>query len=204
MRSRAALVAAARALFLEKGYAATTMEEIALRAGLTKRTVYNHYADKGALFTQIVESVIGYAEGFARALGQDLPTDLGSDDLPDALHELGRHLALGILRPEVIALRRLLVAESREFPELVEGYFDRAPGRVIAALASWFEHLTGTGVLRASDPERAAGQFAYLVVGEPLDRAILTGTPPTREHLLACARAAVETFLARYGAGSTV
>jgi hypothetical protein len=70
---------------------------------------------------------------------------------------------------------------------------------VIAALASWFEELTGAGLLRASDPARAAEQLAYLVVGEPLDRAILTGTPPAREHLLACAREGVETFLARYG-----
>jgi TetR/AcrR family transcriptional repressor of mexJK operon len=199
VRSRAAVVEAARALFLEKGYAGTTMEEIAARAGITKRTVYNNYSDKGALFTQIVEEVIAYAEEFARGLRAELPVDVEPEALPAALHDLGRQLALGILRPNVIALRRLLVGESREFPELVRDYFDRAPGRVLAALAWWFEHLTRAGLLRATDARRAAEQFAYLVVGEPLDRAVLVGTTPAREHLLACAREGVETFLARYG-----
>jgi AcrR family transcriptional regulator len=68
VRTRAAVVDAARTLFLGKGYAGTTMEEIAELAGLTKRTVYNNYADKHALFTQIVADVIAYAEAFAREL----------------------------------------------------------------------------------------------------------------------------------------
>jgi hypothetical protein len=50
------------------------------------------------------------------------------------------------------------------------------------------------------DPRQAAAQFAYLVVGEPLDRAVLAGTRQPEEHLIACAREGVETFLARYGA----
>ena len=70
VRSRAALVDAARTLFLRKGYAGTTMEEIAALAGLTKRTVYNNYSDKNALFTQIVADVIVYAEEFARGLSR--------------------------------------------------------------------------------------------------------------------------------------
>src|SRR5262245_26450862 len=71
VRSRAAVVTAARELFMQKGYAGTTMEEIAARAGLTKRMLYNNYADKDALFTQIVTEVIAYAETFARGLHEE-------------------------------------------------------------------------------------------------------------------------------------
>jgi AcrR family transcriptional regulator len=65
VRTRAAVVDAARTLFLQKGYAGTTMEEIAALAGLTKRTMYNNYPHKEALFTQIVADVIAFAEAFA-------------------------------------------------------------------------------------------------------------------------------------------
>jgi TetR/AcrR family transcriptional regulator, mexJK operon transcriptional repressor len=199
VRSRAAVVEAATTLFLEKGYAGTTMEDIAAVAGLTKRTVYNNYTEKAALFTQIMADAIAYAEEFASGLPAHFAAGLTAVALPAALHDLGRTLALGILRPEVIALRRLLIGEARAFPELAAEYFTRAPGRVIAALASGFDHLSGQGLLQVPDAKRAAEQFAYLVVGEPLDRAILVGRMPSNAHVIACARDGVETFLARYG-----
>lgn len=200
VRSRAAVVDAARTLFLRQGYAGTTMEEIAALAGLTKRTLYNNYASKEALFTQIVTEVIAYAEEFTRGLREELTVGINDTNLRTTLDDLGRRLALGIVRPEVVALRRLLIGEAREFPALAAEYFDRAPGRVLETLASGFEHLGQIGLLRVADARHAAAQFAYLVAGEPLDRAVLVGTIPPREHVIACAREGVETFLARYAA----
>ena len=89
VRSRAAVVDAARALFLRKGYAGTTMEEIAALAGLTKRTVYNNYADKDALFTQIVADVIAYAEAFARGLHEEFTAGITAANLRATLDDLG-------------------------------------------------------------------------------------------------------------------
>jgi len=66
-------------------------------------------------------------------------------------------------------------------------------------LAAGFEHLAATAALRVTDPRRAAEQFAYLVAGAPLDRAILLGKTPPKAQILACARDGVDTFLARYG-----
>lgn len=198
VRTRAAVLDAARTLFLRNGYAGTTMEEIAAAAGVTKRTVYNNYADKEALFTQIVAQVTAYAEEYARGLRDELTVGITAESLPSTLDDLGCRLALAIMRPEVIALRRLLVGEARAFPALARDYFDRAPGQVIDALASGFEHLGRAGLLQVTDARRAAAQFAYLLVGEPLDRAILAGTIPSEEEIVACAREGVETFLARY------
>ena len=199
VRSRAAVVEAARALFLRKGYASTTMEEIAAPAGLTKRTLYNNYPDKETLFTQIVTDMMAFAEAFARGLHEEFTAEVTAKNLRATLDDLARRLVLGIMRPEVIALRRLLIGEAREFPALGATYFDRAPGQVLDALASGFDHWGRRGLLRVDNPRFAAAQFAYLVVGEPLDRAMLVGTLPSREHVITCAREGVQTFLARYG-----
>jgi TetR/AcrR family transcriptional repressor of mexJK operon len=199
VRTRSAVVDAARTLFLRDGYSRTTMEEIAALAGVTKRTLYNNYADKEALFTQIVLDFIAFAEEFARGLHEELAAGVTGAKLRGALEELGVRLALAITRREVIALRRLLIAEAREFPALARKYFARVPGQVLGALAVAFEQLDEAGQLRVPDARLAASQFAYLVVGEPLDRAMLVGTTPSRKHVVTCARAGVETFLARYG-----
>lgn len=190
-------VAAARTLFLRHGYAGATMEDIAGLAGLSRRTLFNIYGDKETLFLEIVSDVIGYAERFAGALSTEL-AGIRVTDVSRSLQGIGQRLARGILRPEVVALRRLLIREAGTFPELAADYFERAPGRVMDALASGFEHLARAGALRIGDPRRAAGQFAYLVAGAPLDRAMLLGTTPGEAEIDAGARAGVETFLAAY------
>ena len=199
VRSRAARVAAARTRFLRPGDAGPTREELAAAAGLTKRTVYNNYGDKDALFRQIVADVLAYAEAFARGLHEEFTVGVTATNLRATLDDLARRLALGIVRPEVIALRRLLIREARAFPSLGAEYFDRAPGQVLDALASGFAQLGRRGLLRIGNPRRTAAQFAYLVAGEPLDRAMLVGTIPPRAAIIAGARDGVDTFVARYG-----
>lgn len=201
VRTRAAVVEAATRLFLEHGYDGTTMEDVAAAAGLARRTVYNNYADKQALFTEIVTSVIEYAEAFARELPAVFTSDVTAATLPDLLHALGRRIALAAVREDVIALRRLLISTSRTFPELAREYHARAPGGVIAALAHGFERLTRARLLHATDAARAAEQFGYLVAGAAIDRAMLAGELPSEEELAAGAWEAVETFLARYAVG---
>jgi len=201
VRTRAAAVEAARSLFLRQGYVGTTMDDIAAAAGLTKRTLYNNYADKDALFTQIVGDVSDFAKRFARELSDEFGAQVSVANLRAALDEFARRLALAVLRPEVIALRRLLIAEARTFPALARDYYESAPGQVIDAVAKGFARLAKRNLLHVGDPRRAAAQFAYLVVGEPLDRAMLTGVAPASDDALAWAREGVETFMARYGTG---
>jgi TetR/AcrR family transcriptional repressor of mexJK operon len=198
VRTRAAVVDAARTLFMRNGYSGTTMEDIAALAGLAKRTVYNNYPDKDALFNQIVLDVIAFAEEFARGLRKEFTAEITAANLHASLDDMGCRLALAVVRPEVIALRRLLISDARTLPSLARDYFDRVPGQVMDALAAGFEQLGHAG-LRVKDGRRAGSQFAYLVVGELLDRALMVGTTPPREQVIAYARDGVETFLARYG-----
>jgi TetR/AcrR family transcriptional repressor of mexJK operon len=190
---------AARTLFLREGYAGTTMEEIAALAGLTKRTLYNNFADKDALFTQIFADVIAYVEEFARSVRGEFNAEVTSKNLRVMLDNLGQRLASTILRPDVVALRRLLIGEARALPSIAREYFDRGPAQVIEAMAAGFAALGKSELLKVTDPRRAAAQFAYLVVGEPLDRAMLVGVAPPAAVVVACAREGVETFWARYG-----
>lgn len=102
--------------------------------------------------------------------------------------------------PDLLRLRRLVIAELARFPALGRVFYDRGPGRTIVTLASIFDKLTADGMLRAEDPHLAATQFNWLVMAEPLNRAMLLGveeTPATAE-LDRYADHAVRTFLAAY------
>lgn len=198
IRTRAAVLEAATALFLRSGYAGTSMDEIAAAAGVSKRTLYNNYADKVELFREVVLASITLAERFADHAAAEL-TD--PDDLPAALTTLARRLASEVTSPRVVQLRRLLIGEARRFPELAEEYYHLAPGKVMATIAAAFARLAERGRLRVSDPRRAAEQFAFLVLGPALDRALFSGhdAPPDPDSLARAADDGVRTFLVAYG-----
>lgn len=198
-RTRAAVVAAATALFLRDGYAGTTMDAIAVHAGVARRSLYNVFRDKDSLLLAVVADITGFAERFARELGGELAARIESVGVRSALAELGPRLAVAIVRPEVIGIRRLLISEARTFPELARSYFTRAPGRVIVSLAAVFGRLMERGLLVPAPPRRAAEQFAYLIAGAPLDRAMLEGSVPSKREVVAGAAEGVRTFWSRYG-----
>lgn len=198
VRSRAAIFEAATTLFLRNGYSATTMDDIAEQAGVSKRTVYNNFTDKEALFREVVLAATEIAEEFATDAAAELADP---DDLPAALFALARRLAAGATNPRVVRLRRLLIGEAHRFPDLAAEYYRLAPGRVMAALAAALESLASRGRLPVTDPDRAAEQLAFLVLGAALDRAMFDGRDkaPESDSLASAADDGVRTFLAAYG-----
>lgn len=198
IRTRTAVLAAATTLFLRSGFLGTSMDEIAEAAGLSKRTLYNNYADKEDLFREVVTVGITVAEQFAEHAAAEL-VDPG--DLATALTDLARRLAIEATSPPVVRLRRLLIGEAHRFPDLAAEYYELAPGKVMSTIATALEGLAARGRLRVDDPARAAEQFAFLVLGPALDRALFTGrdTPPDPDTLARAADAGVRTFLAAYG-----
>jgi TetR/AcrR family transcriptional repressor of mexJK operon len=124
-----------------------------------------------------------------------------TDDLEKDLAELARRLIAIVLQPQLLQLRRLVIAEARRFPDLGRTYYERGPGRTVATLASRFQQLAERGRLRLEDPLLAANHFNWLVLSIPLNETMLTGdderfTPADLERL---AQAAVRVFLAAYG-----
>jgi TetR/AcrR family transcriptional repressor of mexJK operon len=197
VRTRAAVVEAATTLFLRQGYLGTSVEDIAVFAAVSKRTVYNNFEDKEHLFTEIVLGVTATAEEFADKLVGALHN---AEDVPAALHDLARRHITAVTMSQVIRLRRLIISEAARFPELARKYRSRAPGRVITALASAFTALDEQGKLRVPNPQRAAEHFCFLVLGAPLDEAMFNpeAATPTQDELNRIADDGVRVFLAAY------
>lgn len=168
-RSRALIMAAAAQVFLEQGYPGTSVDDIAAAAGVSKRTVYNVFVDKEQLFRAIIGEAIATAERFSAELAA---TTAGATDAADALTTLARELAASVLGGRVVPLRRLLIGEARRFPEFAVEYYERAPGRVMAAVAVALRSFADRGLLRVDDAELAAEHFAFLAIGASLDRAL--------------------------------
>jgi TetR/AcrR family transcriptional regulator, mexJK operon transcriptional repressor len=196
-RSRSLVLGAATQVFLELGYQATTVEQVAERAGVVKRTIYNLYGDKEALFRATILQSISIAEHFSAALATDVRA------VAEPLAELpgiGVRLAEAVLGTSVLPLRRLLIMESSRFPDLVTEYRDRAPEAVMGALADLFADLASRGLLRSGDSSLAAEHFAFLVMGADLDRGMFfPGRAPKKikERAVAGAKA----FLRAYAVG---
>jgi TetR/AcrR family transcriptional repressor of mexJK operon len=192
---------AATALFLRDGYRSTSMDQVAADAAVSKQTVYKHFADKEQLFREIVLGVTANSE----AIITDLTSVLLSNniespaDLRTVLTDLARRYIDGVLRPNVLSLRRLIIAEAERFPDLARTYFEQAPSRGIEVIADALQAFDRRGLLDLGDARLAAAQFAYLVLGIPQDRAqfcpLERPSPAERDRL---ATEAVRVFLAAY------
>lgn len=183
-------------MFLAEGYTAATVDEVAQAAGVAKRTIYNLYADKAALFRATILGSIDTADAFTSSLVDAVRSVV---DPMAELPQIGTRLAEAVLTRSVLPLRRLLVMESRTFPDLAAEYRDRAPDAVLRALAELFANLGRRGHLTVDDPQVAAEHFAFLVMGAELDRGMFVPQPVADARIAARAEAGVAAFLRAYG-----
>jgi AcrR family transcriptional regulator len=197
-RKRRAIVDAATSAFLRSGYRGTSMDEIAAAAGVSKQTVYKHFADKQRLFSEIVTTTVNEASDPVHDEVRDLQDsgDVGADLRGLARRQLGL-----VMQPRILQLRRLVIGEASRFPELGRIFYERGPGRAIPALATAFERLAARGLLHLEDPLLAAAQFNWLVMSAPLNYAMLLGDdgPPDPKDVDKWAEDGVRMFLAAYG-----
>jgi TetR/AcrR family transcriptional repressor of mexJK operon len=196
-RKRAAIREAATTVFLSNGYLGTSMDEVAALAAVSKQTVYKHFSDKQSLFADIVTGTVDEAGNRVHdaVLGIADTDNLGAD-----LRDLARRQLGMVMQPRVLQLRRLVIGEAGRFPELGRTFYERGPGRTIAALAEAFERLAERGLLTLDDPLLAAQHFNWLVMSIPLNRAMLLGDdkPPASAELDRYADTGVRVFLAAY------
>jgi TetR/AcrR family transcriptional regulator, mexJK operon transcriptional repressor len=174
-RKGALILETARQMFLDRGYDATSLDDVAAASGVSKTTVYNNFEDKEGLFNAVVLAVTERAEQIISELGPMLSQD---GPLAGRLTAVARALAHGVLNPAVVQLRRLAIAEALRFPGLVTAYWDRAPARTLALLTEAFTNLAARGELAVDDPASAAAIFAYAVLGPHQDQALLQPDRP--------------------------
>src|SRR5450755_912299 len=113
LRLRQRILEVATELFLAEGYGSTTIEAVAARAGISKRTFYHRFDDKSALFAAVVHEIIGQIRPRPNVALIEGAT------LRDVLRRLAGMILHAALAPQAIALHRLVMAESARFPELV-------------------------------------------------------------------------------------
>ena len=197
-RKRQAILDAATTVFLTKGYLGTSMDEIAALAGVSKQTVYKHFADKERLFNEIVLSTVNEASDPVH----DEVTNLAdSGDLEADLRDLARRQLSMVMQPRLLQLRRLVIGEVGRFPELGKTFYDQGPGRTIGALANAFERLAERGLLEMDDPLLAANHFNWLIMSAPINLAMLLGNdkPLKKADLARYVDNGVRAFLSAYG-----
>jgi TetR/AcrR family transcriptional repressor of mexJK operon len=201
-RKRSAILDAATGLFLTREYAGTSMEEIASAAAVSKQTVYKHFSDKETLFREVA---LGSVEPVGSAFQAEVTATAEANDVPAALQKLARTYIDAVMSPMLLRRRQLVLREAGRFPDLAHKYHETGPRRAIAALSTAFARLAERGELMIKDPRVAATQFAFLVIGEPLDTAMFRGVGRrrTRRELRALADAGVDVFLAAYRSPST-
>lgn len=194
---REAILAAAQDLFLQHDYGGAGMDDIAARAGVSKVTVYNHFRDKEQLFTEVVTRVIQEAE-MSQARIEELA---GTDDLERDLRRFARqHLAV-VLQPHLVQMRRVIIGAAERFPELARTWYQAGPQRGATTLAWVIGKLAQRGLLHAPDPPLAGEYLNWLILSEPLNRAMFhpTEAPPDPRRLHHHTDEAVRIFLAAYG-----
>ncbi len=197
-RKRRAVIEAAARLFMRQGYGATSMDAVAREAGVSKATLYAYFDSKGSLFAAIVgEACARQAEGGQCVFAEE------EGDLAERLLRLGRSYLSFLMRDEVLAIHRVVLAEGPRFPELGRAFFEAGPRRMVARLAEDLRLLQHQGRLRAGDPTLAAEQFLSLLRPSAFLRRLLGVPPePDRAEIDRVAAAAVETFLRSWCIGS--
>ncbi len=190
---RKCILEAAKAVFLERGFLGASMAEVSARAGGSKQTLYSYFASKDDLFVatmlekgaQIIDPVFGTFEA--------------DDDLRGALNRFGRAFLSFVASEEVLAFRRMIIAEGAR-SNLGKLFFENGPKRGWARMTARFEYFIADGQMRRVDPWLAAMHFQALCEAGPFLR-LLEGVLPSlsAETIDEVVDGAVDVFMRAYG-----
>jgi TetR/AcrR family transcriptional repressor of mexJK operon len=198
-RKRQAIMEAATTVFLNKGYLGASMDDVATLAAVSKPTVYKHFADKERLFTEIILATTGQVEEIVQVVAATLAD---TDDLDREMAELARRFILALMEPQLLRLRRLVIANADRFPNVGRIWYEQGFERVLASLATCFKRLADRGVLRVDDQLLAANHFVGLLLWIPVNKVMFGGDDQRSPDadLERYADAAARVFLTAYRA----
>jgi AcrR family transcriptional regulator len=188
--TRRVLIEAAAAEFEAKGYAATSMADVAQRAGVSTKTVYRLIPNKADLLTRVVSDRIGQfmLEIDAEAL-DPLPTS-------EALERILIAYGTLTLSQRTIAMHRLVIRECDQFPEVATAFYQFAIRRANEGMAAWLRRQCERGLIKVDDPQVAAGMLRGMMSMDP-QRAVMLGQrdAPDADEVAARAKQCAQLFL---------
>jgi AcrR family transcriptional regulator len=181
---------AARQEFAANGYAATSTDMIARRAGVSTKTLYRLIPNKAALFEAMV------ADRLDRFLANVNLQAVDHADIEEALYAALVACADLALDPEVVALHRMVLQETGKSSDIAPTFYRHGPQRTVAALADWLRVQQKRGLIALDDIDEAAGMLLGMATSAPQRAAIFGGEPlPQRSQIEARLRRCAKLFL---------
>ena len=188
--TRQIIYEAARHEFAANGYAATSTETVARRAGVSTKTLYRLVPNKSALFEAMVSDRLEQIPVRLQPAGAD------DADIEDGLNAALMACADLALDPEVVALQRIILQETSQFPDLAATFYNNGIVRTAAALSSWLRPQVKRGLIELDNVEEAAGMLIGMVASAPQRAAIFGGMKlPSRARIKARVRSCAALFL---------
>lgn len=145
------IIQAAFDVFAEKGFAAAKLDEIAAKAGISKGALYLYFETKEDLFRAVVREAVAPNLDVV-----EFTLEAASVPFPDLLRMLFARLALIIETSRLGAVAKLVIGESRNFPELARVWHDEVVSRALAALTKALARAQSRGEVRIGDPRLQA------------------------------------------------
>ncbi len=155
-QTRERLRTAAHRLFLRQGYLATSVDAILAEAGIaSKETLYRHYANKEALFADVLSHLTMEQPGFSERLTA-LPAPHDLQSLRKALTTLAREILAMMNQPGYLPLVRMVIAESPRFPQLGALFFSTVTERGLSLILGLLQSAREQRLIAEVDPEAVA------------------------------------------------
>ena len=132
---RAAIIDAAGARFFELGFAATSIEQIAQDAGVSKVTVYKHFGDKDALFAAAVQRECENMRGVLAI------EDLHAGSLRERLTAIGEEMLGFLSRSKMVQFERRIAAETEQNPALGKAFMESGPYAMLDAFTALLDEM---------------------------------------------------------------
>jgi AcrR family transcriptional regulator len=188
--TRQIIYEAARHEFAGNGYAATSMETVARRAGVSTKTLYRLIPNKATLFEGMV------SDRLDRFLSDFHLHAADQVDIGEALYAALMACADLMLDQEVIGLQRMILQETGKFSDLAGTFYNNGIKQTAAALADWLRMQEKRGLIVLDDADEVAGMLLGMLSSAPQRAAIFGGVPmPTRPQIEARVRTCVKLFL---------
>jgi TetR/AcrR family transcriptional regulator, mexJK operon transcriptional repressor len=175
--------------FMELGFAATSMDEVARRARASKTTLYSRFPSKEALFSAAVSAECTRRTSFT-------PHELDGLPVEEALQLIGRRFTDLVFSPEAIRIERIVTGEAANFPEVAKIFYCEGPEKITRVIAQYLAAATERGDLSLADPVFAAGQFLIALKGKAhCELTFGQRLPPSAEEREQLVRQVVSLFL---------
>ena len=186
------IIGAAFGAFMAKGYAGTSMLEIATRANISKRDLYASFPSKQAVLLACITS-----RAARMRLPPDLPAPKSREMLATTLKTFGATVIREVCEPTATSMYRLAIAESERSPDVAVAL---NAGRVANrhALEQLLVRAQAAGVLGKGDPPRMMEQFFALLWGDLLVSRLLGASAPTSTEIEGRSTEATRAFLKLY------